>query len=199
MFLVGAILGTVIATRVTDSRWTPIHAREVQQLAQSQGAVEEWKSKATSRKAALDRLSGRMTRLQGQIAREIGDIDHPHFTLWNACEQDTKAGCALTPGHEYIAGVPDTFTYHVAFRSTVPVTVWIMSAPNFVCWETSNCAWHARGWEDRTRLTNGIFHEAEGCAGYIAVFFSDQAGILFPDVTITRNPADRVTGACRTG
>jgi hypothetical protein len=46
-------------------------------------------------------------------------------------------------------------------------------------------------------LSGGVFHDAEGCAGYLAVFFSDQSGTLYPDVSIDRHPAAHSTGACR--
>lgn len=117
---------------------------------------------------------------------------------WNACDGG-KTGCPLTPGRYYVGGVPDTFTYYVSFRATVPVTVWIMTTRSFVCWETRQCAWQegAVGWEPTTLLRNGIFEDAEGCAGYLAVFLSDRPGTLYPNVEIERNPAPRPTGACR--
>ncbi len=141
---------------------------------------------------------GQLQDLQAKVTASVGDLSNPRFVLWNSCGTGGPAtGCALKPGFEFIGGVPDTFTYFVNFRSTVPVTVWIMSASNFICWETHNCAWAAVGWQNRTNLQNGVFHEAEGCAGYFAVFFSAQAGTLYPDVRITRKPAAHSTGACR--
>jgi hypothetical protein len=134
--------------------------------------------------------------LQKRVANSVGSLDNPHFVLWNSCSA-LAPGCQLAPGHEYVGGVPDTFTYNVSFRSTVPVTVWIMTTSNFVCWETGTCPWHAWGREKRTSLNGGEFHEAEGCAGYLAVFFSEQSGTLYPNVSIDRHPAAHATGACR--
>jgi hypothetical protein len=85
----------------------------------------------------------------------------------------------------------------VNFRSTVPVTVWIMDSSNFVCWETHLCAWRAWGWKNYRNVRGGVFHLAEGCAGYIAVWFSTKAGILYPDVRVTHHPAAHLTGVCR--
>ena len=106
-----------------------------------------------------------------------------------------NAGCPLRPGHEYIGGVPDTFTYRLKFRATVPVTVRIVSAENFVCLETRRCAWHGLSFENRMKLDQ-FFHDAEGCAGYFAVFTSERAGTLYPDVWVTRHPALAPTGVC---
>jgi hypothetical protein len=141
-------------------------------------------------------LTYELQNLRSKIKSSVGNIERPHFVLWNSCgAADPGAGCSLTPGYEYVGGVPDTFTYFVKFHSTVPVTVWIMSPSNFVCWETHTCPWHGVGWESRTHV-NGVFHDAEGCAGYISVFVSDEAGTLYPKVSITRNPAAEPTGVC---
>ncbi len=52
--------------------------------------------------------------------------------------------------------------------------------------------WYAAGqdalWSNVTNLNNDVIHAAEGCAGYFAIFSSKQAGTLYPDVSITRNP-----------
>jgi hypothetical protein len=139
----------------------------------------------------------RLENLRAKVKSFVGGLRYPHFTLWKSCSGRPGEGCPLTPGREYVAGVPDTFTYYVNFRSTVPVTVWIMDVHNFVCWETRYCAWRGVGWQNRTSLENGTFHDAEGCAGYFAVFVSDREGTLYPDVQVTRNPAAHPTGACR--
>ena len=51
---------------------------------------------------------------------------------------------------------------------------------DFICWETRTCDWHAAvGWENRTSLKDAVFHDAEGCAGYMAVFYSEESrGLL---------------------
>jgi hypothetical protein len=134
--------------------------------------------------------------LRADIDSAVGSLEHPHFVLWNACEAGPVEGCELVPGHYYVGGVPDTFTYHVYFHATVPVTVWIMDTENYVCWTTGSCDYRWWGWEDRTELSDGIFHEAEGCADYLAVWFSNDYGTLYPNVQVTRNPATHLTGTC---
>jgi hypothetical protein len=43
---------------------------------------------------------------------------------------------------------------------------------------------------------NFDFHEAEGCADYVAVFTSSQTVTVTPNVSVTYNPANHSTGAC---
>jgi hypothetical protein len=175
--------GAFFGVKHEDNHWKPIY---------HQAVTEEAHWKSSSQQFHLE-----LQDLQGKVSAAVGNLDSPHFTLWNSCSAaGSSAGCPLTPGYEYVGGVPDTFTYSVSFASTVPVTVWIMSTSNFVCWETHYCAWRGVGWQDQTNLLDGVFHDAEGCAGYIAVFFSKQAGTLYPDVSITRNPAAQPTGTC---
>jgi len=184
-------VGVFLGVRHEDNHWIPLYSRAVTEVA-------HWKSDSQQWQRSSQQYQGQLQDLQRKIKASVGDLNNPRFVLWNSCSAaGPAAGCPLRPGHEYVGGVPDTFTFFVSFRSTVPVTVWIMSSSNFVCWETGNCAWHAWGWQDRTSLHGGVFHDAEGCAGYLAVFFSDQTGTLYPDVSIARNPAAQSTGVCR--
>ena len=178
---------------------------------QAVAKTDEWKSEAGRWRQASEDLrkssegyqqqsqayQTQLRELQDAVDAAVGDLDHPSFSLWNACDP-SPPGCPLTPGHEYVGGVPDTFTYHVNFRATVPVTVWIMDVNDFICWETRTCDWHAAaGWENRTSLKDAVFHDAEGCAGYMAVFYSEESGVFYPDIRVTRNPASESTGTCQ--
>jgi hypothetical protein len=194
--------GAFLGIRHERGHWAPLYGKVVTEVAQLKSDSEQLRRNSNQYQASSDqyrqsrdKYQAQLQDLQKNVLAAVGDLDHPSFALWNDCgAAGPFAGCSLTPGHEYIGGVPDTFTYYVSFRSTVPVTVWIMTSANFVCWETHYCAWRAVGWENRTRLDNGVFHAAEGCAGYFAVFFSNQAGTLYPDVRITRKPAAHPTG-----
>lgn len=181
--------GAFLGVRHEENHWRPLYDRAVTEAAHWKADSEKWQAQTQD-------LQEQLQDLQKRVTASVGNLNKPHFVLWNTCGAGPAAGCPLGPGREYVVGVPDTFTYFVSFRSTVPVTVWIMSAPNFICRETGKCPWHGWGWRNRTRLNGGVFHDAEGCAGYLAVFFSDQAGILYPDVSITRNPSPQSTGAC---
>ena len=104
-------------------------------------------------------------------------------------------GRVLSQGTGHGGGVPDTFTYDLTFHSTVPVTVWILSSDAFICPETGACPVNGLVWRDRTDL-DAVFHEAEGCAGYFAVWEASQPGTLYPNVSVTRNPTPQPTGVC---
>jgi hypothetical protein len=194
----GASLGALLGAQHEDHHWAPLYNQAVTEVAHWKSDSQTWHKTSQGYLQSSQTYQGQLQDLQAKIGASVGDLNNPSFVLWNSCGAGgPAAGCSLTPGYEYIAGVPDTFTYFVNFRSTVPVTVWIMSSSNFVCWETHLCAWKAVGWQNQTDLQNGVFHTAEGCAGYFAVFFSAQSGTLYPDVRITRHPAAHPTGVCR--
>lgn len=202
--LVSGAVGTLFGMQRERDHWKPLYGQAAADVKHWESESEDWHQSSDANQLSSDRYQAtshgfqtRLSNLQAKVLDSVGDLDHPSFALWNSCgAAGPLAGCPLSPGHEYIGGVPDTFTYYVSFRSTVPVTVWIMSSSNFVCWETHYCAWRAVGWENRTHLEDGVFHGAEGCAGYFVVFFSSQSGTLFPGVRITRKPASHPTGVC---
>jgi hypothetical protein len=172
-----------------DAHWTPIYRQATAQLASTKATADQLDYQ-------LSRVNLELGQLQDKVRSTVGDLDQPSFVLWNGCSANVAAGCALRPGYFYVGGVPDTFTYEVNFTATVPVTVWIMSTHDFVCWQAGYCSYRWVGWENISELHRGTFHDAEGCAGYLAVFQSQRAGILYPDVRVTRNPAPQATGAC---
>ena len=208
--LVAALLATVLVlavsrgslgSRLSSARvqLSSAHARISAESARNDsltGEVTHWKSEAARWHRQSSYYQTQVHAIQGEIHQTLGDLSHPSFSLWNSCgAKGPHAGCPLDPGHEYIGGVPDTFTYRLKFHATVPVTVRIVSAENFVCLQTQNCAWHGLSFENRTKLDR-LFHDAEGCAGYFAVFTAERAGTLYPDVWVTRHPALAPTGAC---
>jgi len=206
VLLVTAVAGAAggyVGARVARQSWETRYRQAVTDTDQWKAQASRWRRSSQGFQERSDTYQQqsrayqtKLENLEDAVDSAVGDLDHPNFSLWNACDPDAS-GCELLPGHEYVGGVPDTFTYHVSFRATVPVTVWILDVNDFVCWETRTCEWHAAaGWEDRTSLDNAVFHDAEGCAGYMAVFVSDEAGTLYPDVRVTRNPAPQSTGSC---
>jgi hypothetical protein len=186
----GSVAGAFLGARHEENHWRPLYKSAVDQVA-------HWKADSTKWQQDSDEYQGQLHGLQDQVSSTVGNLNNPHFVLWNSCGSGgPDEGCSLTPGYEYVGGVPDTFTYNLDFQATVPVTVRIMSTHDYVCWKAGYCAAHWVWWQDRTNVTGAVFHDAEGCAGYLAVFSSDEAGILYPDVSITRNPAPTATGAC---
>jgi hypothetical protein len=191
-----AAVGVVGGTWSADNRWRPKYDLAVSDYNQATAEADKWHESSDQYRQSSEDYHGQLGDLQSEVTSSVGNLDNPQFDLWNSCGGGLSAGCPLLPGHEYVGGVPDTFTYRVAFRATVPVTVRIMSTQDFVCWETKACAYHYVGWDPTTSVSGAVFHDAEGCAGYIAVFYSTEAGTLYPDISITRNPASVPTGAC---
>jgi hypothetical protein len=185
----GLTAGVFLGIHSERERWQPLYQLAVHNAAHWKADSERWQQRS---RRAQDQLSS----LRSDVSSAVGTLDAPHFVLWNSCgSQGPDAGCPLVPGREYIGGVPDTFTYDLSFHSTVPVTVWILDSDQFICRETRACPVNGLVWRDRTTLDT-VFHGAEGCAGYIAVWESSQAGTLYPNVAVTRSPAAQPTGVC---
>jgi len=183
--------GVVGGVAYENRHWQPLYTRASNDLRVAQNEGYDFQMRAA---AVQDELG----KLQQQIGDKVGNLDHPTFVLWNSCGSGgPAAGCSLTPGHEYVGGVPDTFTYEINFRSTVPVTTRILPAYQYACRYTNACAWGSGGkyWAPTTDL-HVVFHEGEGCAAYMAIFSTTQAGTFYPDIHITLNPASHPTGSC---
>jgi hypothetical protein len=177
-------------------------------LKSSQEEAEKWRK--SSREYGRD-----LHRLRRNVENSVGSLDAPHFSVWNACGSDPgTSGCPIGPGSFYAGGVPDTFTFYPHFRATVPVKVMFMSLDDFVCFRTQQCRYHFRYWGPTKRLGpppddpdnpydsildfNGpVWHLSEGCADYIVVYMAEQHGTLFPNESVTYNPARQPTGVCR--
>jgi hypothetical protein len=183
-----ATAGVYVGIHHERDHWQPLYRAAVMDVA-------HWRSASTNWRLRSQRYQGLFEHLQSDVSSSVGDLQSPHFILWNSCGAGPDAGCQLSPGHEWIGGVPDTFTYNLQFHADVPVTVWIFSSHDFVCHETGQCAANGLVWRDRTELS-AVFHAAEGCAGYIAVWTATQPGTLYPEVSVTRNAAPQPTGVC---
>ena len=196
VFIIALAAGAFLGVRHEEDHWKPLYNRATTEVAHWKSESAQWQADAKNWQESTDRYQTQLQAIQDKVTATVGNLNKPQFVLWNSCGSGPSAGCPLRPGHEYVGGVPDTFTYYPSFHATVPVTLWIMTTDNFVCWETHQCAWHGWGWKNRTDV-DGVFHSAEGCAGYLAVFYSNQTGTLYPSVSIERRPARHPTGACR--
>lgn len=191
------LLAAAVGGWVENSRWQPRYTAATKRATLLARSVSHWRSSSIRWQTSSATYHSQLTGLKTKVASTVGNLDKPHFVLWNSCgAAGPKAGCPLAPGQEYVGGLPDTFTYRVRFHSTMPVTVRIMSAHDYVCWETGNCDSHWWWWQNRRSL-NDVFHAAEGCADYLAVFTTTETGTLYPNISVTRNPAPRPTGGCR--
>jgi type II secretory pathway pseudopilin PulG len=141
------------------------------------------------------------------------------------CQMSGGNGWSMDATGARIGGVPDTFTYSPSYQATILVGVFYLTLEQYVqfanCASNSNAAARiscvtgtyyeipqttslAHGSSVYSCIPGGTsctffsydFHLAEGCASYLALFFSTQAGTIYPDQTITYNPASVGTGAC---
>src|SRR4051794_35794790 len=169
LFAGGLTGGVLLGIRSERERWQPLYQAAVHNAAHWRADSQRWQQRSRS---AQDQLSN----LQSDVSSAVGTLDAPHFVLWNSCgSQGPDAGCPLVPGREYIGGVPDTFTYDLSFRSTVPVTVWILDSDQFVCRETGACPVNGLVWRDRAS-PDSLFPRAGGGAGHNAGWGASHAG-----------------------
>ncbi len=151
-----------------------------------------------------DQLKATQTNLTAtlsELAKTKAELDHPHLLLWNSPQQ-------IKDNSTYLAGgIPDTFTYHLQATSTGPMSVSILTLEEFAkaiqCVDygtavTNWCMHHSgavNSWLSVTSV-NYDFHQAEGCADYLAVFTASSAITVRPNVSVTYNPASLATGTC---
>ncbi len=189
--------GIVAGTLSRDTHWRPLYRSAMADAAHWEAQSQSWEQKSRTFQTSGEQTQEQLDDLETKIKSTVGSLDSPHFLLWNSCGSAPTTGCPLTPGSHYVGGIPDTFTYHVAFRSTVPVTVRIMSIHDYVCWDTGLCPSHWVWWQNVTHLRDGVFQLSEGCGSYVSVITSEQSGTLYPHISATRDPASAPTGACR--
>jgi hypothetical protein len=162
---------------------------------------EELTGKSQNLQTALATTQVKLTASQNQVSDLTAELAHPTLGIWNVPQ-------AISGSSFYLAaGVPDTFTYHLKLTSNGPMSVSILSIKQFGvavrCVETGNgstdyCMHHsgsAVGWLSVTSV-NYDFHDAEGCAAYLAVITSNRSITVTPDVSVTYNPASAATGTC---
>jgi len=142
-------------------------------------------------------LASQNSALQNQVQKLKIQMSNPTLTVWNSCSQP----CAMTVGGWRVGGVPDTFDYNVSFTSNVPVSVYILTFPQYVQFANCNgmisCVTGSyTQYGPTTSLPGSVFTLAEGCSGYVSVFQSTANGTIYPDVSITYNPAPNPTGTC---
>ena len=152
----------------------------------------------------IDQLKTTQTNLTatlGELANTKAQLEHPKLVLWNYPQR-------IPDRTAYLAGgIPDTFTYHLEATSSAPMSVSILTfeqwAKAIECVDygqavTNWCMHHSgvvHSWLNVTSV-NYDFHEAEGCADYLAVFTAASAVTVTPNVSVTYNPASSTTGAC---
>ncbi|HKW72484.1 MAG TPA: hypothetical protein VJQ08_06635, partial [Candidatus Dormibacteraeota bacterium] len=126
-----------------------------------------------------------LTATLGELAQTKAALEHPHLTIWNVSQH-------LKDADSYLAGgIPDTFTYHLQATSSGPMSVSILTLEQWASaidcvnlgrGRTNYCMHHSGTvWSQlSTTSVNYDFHQAEGCADYIAVFTSASAVTVTP-------------------
>ena len=162
---------------------------------------EQLTGKSQNLQIALTTTETKLTASENQVSDLTAQLAHPTLGIWNVPQTISGSSYYLA------AGVPDTFTYHLKLTSNGPMSVSIITISQFgdavKCVENSGsttnyCMNHsgsAIGWLSVTSV-NYDFHEAEGCAAYLAVITSNQSITVTPDVSVTYNPASAPTGSC---
>src|SRR2546422_7922048 len=142
-------------------------------------------------------LASQNLALQNQVQKLKIQNSNPTLKMWNSC----NGPCNMSQGSWRVGGVPDTFDYNVSFTSTVPVAVYILTFSQYV--QFANCTGQIScvttsytQYGPTMSLPGSVFYLAEGCSGYVAVFQSTTAGVIYPDVSVTYNPAPTITGIC---
>lgn len=142
-------------------------------------------------------LVAQNSALQNQVAKLKLQNANPTLSMWNSC----GGPCNMASGNWRVGGVPDTFDYNVSFTSNVPITVYIMTFSQYVqyanCTGQISCVTGAyRQYGPTMSLQGSVFTLAEGCSAYVAVYQSTTTGVIYPNVSVTYNPAPTVTGVC---
>jgi hypothetical protein len=141
-----------------------------------------------------------LAKTQAVLTTTQADLMHPHLGIWNVAQS------LSSPSEELVAGVPDTFTYHLKLTSNAPVSVSILSWHEFgdaiYCIKTgvgnTDFCMHRATTANFPHVTsvNYDFHLAEGCAAYVLVITAANPATVKPDVSVTYNPASQATGTC---
>ena len=157
----------------------------------------------------LDDLQAQNNYLSVQIQKLNLQAAGPTLSLWGCaapCQTSSANAWSMSVGGWREGGVPDTFTYLPQYTSTVAVGVYFLTLQQYVqfydCPYTTDattritCISGAYNYYSPTTSLNGVFHLAEGCASYLAIYYSTQSGTLYPNVQVTYTPASSLTGVC---
>ncbi len=208
-FLLTVILGSALALTYLQYASVASQNSDLQsRLAQLQSEAGSYHTQLQNSQNQNSHLQSEVSQLQSQntyLTNEVQSLNlqpaHPTLTIWTSCGNP----CSLTPSSWLAGGVPDTFTYDLSYTADVSVGVYLLSLPQYV--QFANCSAANAGsniscvsgnyyYYSPTTSLNGVFHLAEGCAGYVAIYYSDSSGVMYPDVSVTYNPASSSTGVC---
>ncbi len=159
-------------------------------LTNDQNNINSLKDQISSLKSQVNSLSAEIATLNGQLS-------HPTVTIWTA-------GDTMSPGSWAAMTIPDTFDYHDTWTSSGDITVYYLSVNQFSQFDTCvlsppiDCVGGTYYNWGPTTTGSDTFTLGEGCGGYIAVYYNGGATsvAIYPNVSVTYNPASSATGAC---
>jgi hypothetical protein len=176
-------IGAIAGARSQENHWKPLYNR-------AKAESERWQAASRANQHRSSKYQDDLLSLQKQIKASVGNLEHPVFTVWNVRQ-------SLDASHYLFGSVPDTFRWNLDIRSTrSPIKVLIMTDANFACWYTHACNAHWRYWGPSRHLI-ASWDAGRGCSGYVFVITSTGPTTVIPRETITHDPADKFTGACR--
>jgi hypothetical protein len=181
--IASAGIGAIVGARSQENHWKPLYKR-------AKAESDKWQDATHASQQRSNRYQDDLLSLQKDIKASVGDLEHPQFTVWNVRQ-------SLDASHYLFGSVPDTFRWNLDIRSTrSPITVLVMTDTDFACWYTHACDAHWQYWGPSRHIV-ASWDAARGCAGYVMVIMSTGPTTVIPRETITHDPADRFTGACR--
>ena len=197
VILSGALLLTQLQNANLQSRLSELQNEANAYHTQLQNS----QAKSSQLQSQITQLESQNTYLEGQVQSLNLQANHPTLTIWTSC----GGPCTLSATSWLAGGVPDTFTYYASFTANYPVGAYILSLPQYVQFATCpsattggqiTCVSGVYYYQPPTTSLNSVFHLAEGCAGYVAVYYSNASAVMYPNVSVTYNPASSLTGAC---
>jgi cell division protein FtsB len=198
VILGGALLFSSLQNASLQSRLTILQ----NEASAYQTQLQSSQAQNSQLRSQVSQLQSQNGYLEGQVQSLNLQNNRPTLTIWTSCGKP----CTTSQTSWLAGGVPDTFTYYVTYTADYPVGVYFLSLNQYsyfaTCPSTGSvesqlaCVTGTYLFFAPTTSLNGVFHLAEGCAGYVAVFYSDTNAVIHPDVTVTYNPASSTTGVC---
>jgi hypothetical protein len=145
-----------------------------------QGIISSLKSQSSSLQNTVSVLRDNITLLKNKTDT---------FVIWNVPVN-------VSSGYFLFETVPDTFDYHDNFTATAPLSVYYLNSTQFVQWYTSKTISGNYTRYISSEKQSDTFTLAEGCGGYVVIYFFSTAGTIRPNVSATYDPAPRPTGSC---
>jgi hypothetical protein len=189
-----------------------VTAAQASSMTSFSGAASSESSSVVSLQATVSALNGQVASLNGQVGNLQNQVQNqssliatlraklkvPSLKIWTA-------NVTIRAGYFLYESVPDTFDYYDTWTSTGSITVYYLTVKQvsqYLSCSTSpaiNCVSGTYYNYGPTTSANDIFKQAEGCGAYVAIYqpsSSYTSVTIYPNVSVTYNPASSATGAC---